>query len=747
MILSKLRKAATLCAGASIIAIIGTASAAAAQSGSAAPDDNAKDTGLGEIVVTAQKRSERLQDVPVTVTAVSPETLNRTAIDSTAGLSTLVPGLNLRESGIGFTPYLRGVGTAATSAGNENPISMYIDNIYLASTNVGLMDLASIDSIEVLKGPQGTLFGRNATGGVIHVKTRVPSHELGGNASVSFDNYETLIAKGYITGGITDTLAADLAVFYRNQNQGYGVNLATGNKVNYRNSITVRGKLYFTPTDIDSFTLAVDYSDLDGSGNAGIAYPGTTTNYGAPDATHPAPNGAPYQYTGSKWDSLGPVDPSQKVEAGGAALTYVHDFSWGSLSSFTAYRKNRLRSQWNGQPNPSGAQLITVNQPDEQFSQEFQLSALPDSKVQWILGAFYLDASARYDPFAVNVPLNPTQTRFITKQTIRSPALYGQVTVPVEALGDTNITGGLRYTIDRRSLVGRLDVALAANPAVVLATPISTDTSKTYKTFTWRLGVDHHFTPDVMAYASYNRGFKAGSYSTVPPTPTPSNPEYLDAYEVGLKSKSLDGRLIFNASAFLYEYKDLQVTIFNGLSALIENAASAEIMGLDVDITAQVTNGLRLSLGAELLDHKYKDYKNAPILRLLTLAQGGGVERTSGDASGKPLMTTSDAVINGAVYYDVSTNAGDLDFAVNFNWNSGYTIDPSAVLKTPSYFELNATAGWTFKNGTTRISIFGKNITDAEIPRVIPVTANPGGYVQVMYRPPATYGVELSQKF
>lgn len=734
--------------GSSVLALLG--SEAVAQSEKAVPEDKNDGVALGEIVVTAQKRSERLQDVPLTVTAVTSDTLSRAAIDSTAGLITLVPGLNLRESGIGFTPYMRGVGTASTSAGNENPISIYIDNIYLASTNVGLMDLASVETIEVLKGPQGTLFGRNATGGVIHVKTRTPSQAFGGTASASFDNYETFVAKGYVTGGITDTLAADLAVFYRDQGQGYGVNRTTGNKTGFTNSFTIRGKLHFTPTDADTFTLALDYSRLNASGNGGIPYPGTTTNWGPPDATHPLPFGAPFQYTGDKWDTVGAIDSFHKVRAGGAALTYVHEFSWASLSSFTAYRKNRLHSGWSGQPIAIPVQLIDVRQPDEQFSQEFQLSSLPSSKVQWIVGAFYLDASSRYDPFAVSgLSVAPTQTRFLAKQSIKSPAIYTQATIPVDALGDTNITGGLRYTIDKRALTGRLEVALAADPSVVLATALPTDASKTYRTFTWRLGIDHHFTPDVMVYASYNRGFKAGSYTTVPPggpNATPSNPEYLDAYEVGLKSKLLDGRVVFNASAFLYEYKDLQVTIFNQTSATIENAASAEVLGLDLDLTAQITNGLRVSLGAELMDHKYVDYKDGPVLTLLTLAEGGGVTRAPGDLSGKPLMNASDASINGGLYYDLATDSGDLDFSANFNWNSGYTIDPSAVLKTPSYFELNVTAGWTFKSGT-RISVFGKNLTNEAIPRAIPTSANPGGYIQVIYRPPVTYGIELSQKF
>ncbi|HKT77623.1 MAG TPA: TonB-dependent receptor plug domain-containing protein, partial [Sphingobium sp.] len=226
---------------------------APAEPGQSAPPSAQRNEGgdisLGDIVVTAQKRSERLQDVPVAVAAVTPETLTKTGIESTAALMSVVPGLNVNDSPFGFRPFLRGVGTSSSAAGNENSVSTYVDNIYMTSMNGGLLNLSSIESIEVLKGPQGTLFGRNATGGVIHVKTRDPSHDLGGSFSLSFDNYETVIAKAYLTGGLSDNLAADIAVYYRDQGDGYGTNLATGSDVGKDKSFTVRSKLLFTPTD------------------------------------------------------------------------------------------------------------------------------------------------------------------------------------------------------------------------------------------------------------------------------------------------------------------------------------------------------------------------------------------------------------------------------------------------------------------------------------------------------------------
>ena len=689
---------------------------------------------------------------------MTPETLTKTGIESTAALMSVVPGLNVNDSPFGFRPFLRGVGTSSSAAGNENSVSTYVDNIYLTSMNGGLLNLSSIESIEVLKGPQGTLFGRNATGGVIHVKTRDPSHDLGGSFYLSLDNYETVTAKAYLTGGLSDNLAADIALYYRDQNDGYGTNLATGSDVGKDKSFTVRSKLLFTPTDNDTLTLAVDYSETKSTGQVYRPFEGTTVQWGPPDATHPLPFGAPYVFKGGAWDVDMATDPYFRSKAGGGSLTYVHEFPWASLSSFTAYRKSKMHTGWNSTPIPTNATFAGYIQPENQFSQELQLSSLPGSKVQWILGAYYLDAEVKYDPFFLTgLTLAPVQQQFRMKQTIKSPALYGQVTVPVEALGDTNITGGLRYTIDKRTIVGHIEVIPQAtplgpveNPTTILRIVNPTDARKTFKTFTWRLSVDHHFTPDIMAYASYNRGFKAGSYNSIPPggpNTQPTNPEYLDAYEVGMKNILFGGKATLNLSAFYYQYTDMQVTIFNAASAITVNAAEAEIKGLSAELNAQLTRNFRLALGGEFLDHKFKDYKNGPILTPLTLAQGGGVERTFGDLSGKRLPWASDTIVNAGLFYDLPTDIGDFDANLNYTWNSGYSFEPSDAIRSGSFGDLNVTLGWKSLDGKTRVAAFGKNLTNEKAARAVSTGGNPGGYLEVQYRPPRTYGVSLSQEF
>lgn len=734
---------------------------AAAQTAAGVADKPAADpNAYSEIVVTAQKRSQRLQDVPVSVQALTPATIERAGAETTAALQTLVPGLNVNDSASGFRPFIRGVGTSTAAAGNENSVSTYIDNIYLTSMNGGLLDLGSIESIEVLKGPQGTLFGRNATGGVIHIKTKTPSHNFSGNATLKYDNYETFVGSSYVTGGISDTLAADLAVYYRHQGQGYGKNLATGHEINKDESFTIRSKILFTPGDDDTFTLAADYSKLKSTGQNYRPYPGTSVGWGGNDPD-PSKLGGPYNFPqeGGYWDIDHAVDPFYRQWAAGVSLTYEHDFSWATLSSFTAFRKSKIEQGWNSVPIPINATFIGWWQPEQQFSQEFQLASRSGSPVQWILGAYFLKAQVSYDPLFITglSQKNPTrQQQFNMKQKIQSPALYGQFTAPIEALGDTNITGGLRYTIDKRSIVGDIETVPQVSPVgpnfdlsdrSILSL---TDASKTFRTFTWRLGIDHHLSPNSMLYLSYNRGFKAGAYNSIPPggpTAKPTNPEYLDAYEIGMKNTLFDGRATLNVSAFLYQYKDLQVTIINGATAITDNAAKARIKGLDVAFNLKLSDHFRFEFNGELLDHKFLKYPSGPIIEPKSFDQGGGMVRSTGDLKGKPLPYTADATFTTALYFDAPTSFGDIDANANFSYNSGYTYEPSAAIPAKSFVDLGGAIGLTLKNGTTRIAAFGKNLTNEHAPKVVATGGNPGGYIEIQYRPPRTYGLMISQKF
>lgn len=759
----KFRMRMYLVAGASLYALAGGVSAHAQDAGS----DEASSGGLSEIVVTAQKREQRLQDVPVAVSALSGETLSKVGADQTEALTSLVPGLNLNNSVAGFRPFLRGVGTATAAPGNENSVSIYVDNVYMTVMSAGALNLTSVQSLEVLKGPQGTLFGRNASAGVIHVRTKDPSHDFGGDVSLGMDNYKTLTGTAYVTGGLSENVAADLAVYYRKQYEGYGKNLVTGNDISDDRDVTVRSKLLFTPGDADRIMLSADYSNTHNSGQVLKLWPGFSAAWGGPvTAEYPTQLGSPYEEPAGidPWDVVMATDPFNRVWFAGGSLTWEHEFDWATLSSFTAYREHGNQMAWNYGPAPRAVQQSGWDQSSWQFTQELQLASAKSSNVQWIVGFYYLDtAISNNQIFAglqrgVNatgtadtgcLPASCVQLQFRSRQSTKSPAFYGQVTVPIT--NSTNLTGGLRYTIDKRAMLGGIDVAampdpLNPQPSNVTPLPATVDASRTYKTFTWRAGIDHHFTPGIMVYATYNRGFKAGVFNSVPPNATPTNPEYIDAFEVGMKNTLLGGRATLNIAAFLYKYRDLQVTLFTTAGAVTVNAAKAEIKGVDIDFNAQVTDNLRVTLAGSFLDAKYTEYLNGPILARNPVASGGGLTRTFGDVSGNHLGYTSDVVLNGGLFYETPVSIGTVDANVNVTYNSGFYFEPSELVKQKAFVELTATLGLTLDGGT-RFSVFGRNLANEVIARSVVSGANPGGYLNAQYRPPRTYGIAISQKF
>ncbi|MBL8268631.1 TonB-dependent receptor, partial [Steroidobacter sp.] len=292
--------------------------------------------GLENIVVTAQRRTENLQEVPISVTAVTAESLEKSGITSTSELLNVVPGLTMSRAVKGGAPFIRGVGSQDTSAGNETAVATYVDGVYYMDVTGIMFPFNNVKSIEVLKGPQGTLFGRNATGGLINVITRDPQAEPLVEGSVGYGNYSTMETSLYATGG-SDTLAADVAVYAVRQDKGYGRNLLTGQDVNLRDEKAVRSKVVWTPTANDRLTFSAEWAsnktDLGVSRNL---LPGAYLSGGLTAV------GSPYDVGRSG------VNPSvPEAETWGSYLRYEHDFDNDiTFSILTAVHRNRVRFRY-----------------------------------------------------------------------------------------------------------------------------------------------------------------------------------------------------------------------------------------------------------------------------------------------------------------------------------------------------------------------------------------------------------------
>ena len=680
-------------AGCAIAAIV-TAMPALAQ-------DVQENTGsqLEDIVVTAQKRAENLQDVPISVSAVTASSIAAKGINTLENLSTAMPGITLTRQSSATLIYIRGIGTTGGQAGQEGAVATFVDGVYQPSMSGSTFSLNNIERIEVLKGPQGTLYGRNATGGAVNVITRDPSYTPKAEAGIAVGERDLIESSAYLSSGITDNIAADLSFFYSNTDKGFGRNLTTGKRVNTRQNVAVRGKLLIEPSDDTKIVLSADYFRDSGSYGVSLRPTQGTTRL----LLGPAPD------LGGFYNIESDFNPSLVTENWGGAATVEHDFGSVRLKSITAYRDVYQNQNLDLDFGPLPLFEADLFEYNWQFTQELQLASAADSNVQWIVGLFYLNGMNKYNPFdlfgdglaAEGIWGQYNQARQRTK----SYAAFGQATIP---LGEqTNLTVGARYTIDKRTLKGFAGATLLDQTTVVPLVPV--DESETWKKPTWRIALDHKITPEVMVYGSYSRGFKSGVYNLTAPTDPAVDPETLDAFELGFKSDLFDRRLRINAAGFYYSYDDIQLTIIQGAAQTLLNAAKAEVYGLDLDAQVAVSSALTLTGGLQVIKSKYKDFPGAPI----TANNPNfpyGVIITSGDASGNKLIKTPDFSATFSADYRTPLAGGELGVNVAYSYNDGFYFEPDEVLRQKAYHLVNGQIRWSAPEDQYAVRVFARNL-------------------------------------
>ena len=724
-----------------------------------------ENAGVEEIVVTANKREENIQHVPIAITVVSGARLEANGIEDTRDLPQVVSGLTIFNNVDGTNAYLRGVGTNTVGAGSENSVATYVDNVYMMSTMGGLVQLSSIKQIEVLKGPQGTLFGRNATGGVINIRTLDPQQEPSGNLTVGYGNYNTFTGKVYLTSGITEHLAADIAGFVSLQGDGWGKNLFDGKDVGKSDQYAIRSKWLYEPGDRDQFRLIGDYSVLKGSPYSTAPLPGTAVNYGPGNTTAgerpdlaPYLGGAlapfavvgdPYVFQGGFYDTDVVLQPRSRVRTGGGSLQWDHEFDGLKLMSVTAYRRAEFGDghivQNVSVPAFRSGALLT--QTDTQFSQELQLGSINGARIPWVVGLYYISGEGKYPDFRITGSiLTPLETLgFHATVTAKSGAAFGQVTAPLWSGAD--LTVGLRYTIERRGISGDTFVTLL--PEFGGFTQITPAQSKhtMFRKLTWRISLDQQLAPGVLGYASYNRGFKSGLYNTVPPGGDPIEPEVLDAYEIGLKSDLLDRKLRLNLAAFYYDYKNLQVLVFTPISSLLDNGARARLYGLDLDFTARIGGHLTLTGGASVMDSEFTSYPQAAFYLLQPASAGGGAIQEIHSAKGNKLPYAPDFTFNAGANYSIPIGSGKADFNLNYSYSSKWYPNAGNSISRPSNGLLDVSANYLFPDDKWNLGIWARNITNEKYYVTVSVTGNPGGFASGIAGAPRTYGAKIGYKF
>ena len=691
---------------------------------------------IEEIIVTAQKRSENQQNVPIAISALTGTQLARSGVTNVTDIKVTIPSLNVTNSAGYLSMSLRGIGSNGIGPGVENPIALYIDGVYYGSPASSLMALNNVERIEVLKGPQGTLFGRNATGGLVQVITKTPGDVTTGDFNISYGNLKTVTGNAYISGPLANNLAMDLAVSATSMGDGFGKSLTTGDDVYKLNhDVAVRSKIVFTPSHATKLTLIGDYSDHRDSYLTNVVAPGTISGF--EPAAGPAPS--------LGWNTNDDLTPKTTVKAGGVSLRWDQEVANLNFMSLTAYREARLGTLFDYDGGAGSVEYIDLVQRDDQFSQELQLSAPKTNGLTWLVGAYYYLAHSDYSPFVITandalapdgVTPFPTRVTVRNRQSTESIAGYAQATYEIAA--DTNITLGGRYTSEKRAAYnGSTQLAIPDGP-VFLTIPAD-DRSKRFNKFTYRVSLDHRFSPEVLGYLSYNRGFKSGGFNVPLPGTDPYRPETLDAYEAGLKMDLFDRTVRFNIAGFYYDYKDVQIQQLNQGTIQIINGAKARDYGVDADLTVQATDTLRLVGGFSWISPKFRSFPQC-----FVSSPVGGIPSSFGSCAGNQMPLAAKFTGNVGAAYHVNVGSGVLDATTNLYYSSGFYPESDNVIKQGAYELLNASLKYTFPNGLS-IGAYGKNLTNS---RVINFSSTvPNGTHLVSWQPGRSYGATLGFTF
>jgi iron complex outermembrane receptor protein len=685
---------------------------------------------LEEIVVTAQRRSENLQNVPIAITALTEKEMQAAGVDSTELLQVVTPGLTMNRQLTGSTPYLRGVGSQSVVAGVESPVATYVDGVYYASPFATIFSFNNIDQISVLKGPQGTLFGRNATGGLINITTRDPTVTPSVEGSVGYGNYETTRGSFYATGGVGN-FAADIASVTVQQHEGFGNDLLTGGPVNRIRETGTRSKLLWTPSDTDKITFIADYSDSKTDlGSVLTPVAGTLGISGVP-------------FTGSPYDTNANVYPGVEFRQWGASLKYEHDFGWAKFSTLTAYRFSRTSVVFDqdGSPVPF-VNIDPYNDKDTDWQQELLLVGNA-GKLQWTTGLFVFNDEAGVAPLAIQSFVIPPLNYYINAaQNTNSYSGFAQGTYSLTE--STRATAGVRYTIDEREVFGNQS-ANAMSPAGAGTVLDSVQASKNFPKVTWRAGLDQTLSQGMLLYGSVSTGFKSGVFNTSALSPTPIAPETLTAFELGFKSEFLDHALRFNAATFYYNYKNIQLTRVESGTNILLNAASGKLDGLELESSYAVpvpVGALLLNANLSLLHAYYGSFPDGPVF--IPTGVGGNITE-SRDLSGNTMIRSPRSTFSIGGDYSIPVPGGTFAMSAQFFRSAAFYWDPDDLDRQNAYNLLSAQLSYAFgEEQHYKARVYGQNLTNQYYSTF--TNANAFGTLESA-APPRTYGVAFDFKF
>ena len=702
-------------------------------------------TKLEEIVVTAQKREERLQDVPIAITALTQDTLSGTRTMTAQDIQFSVPAMTyFYDNGFG-QPYMRGVGSELTEPNADASVATYIDGAYVAYSQATIVNLLGVERVEVLEGPQGTLYGRNAVGGAIDIVTLSPGDKLEGAASVTQGNYADKELTAHVSGPVTDNLKVGIyaAGTWANPYVDYvspdGI-YPPGQPRHDRNT-GLRLKAIWDPTGWLKLTGSVEQTVTH-------SFMGNTLRQIDP-TLFPAGKVQIQPYNVYA-DSADFIDINQRV----ATLKEQIDLKWAQIVGISNYRRGQTFSTDDADATQAFILNAYIKVPSRQYSQELQLVSAPSSAVKWIAGVFYFSDSSSFNPDGIVSPLifqpSPifSSAAYGGVDTV-SKAAFGQITVPFDPwIENLRLTLGGRYTVDEKDLTiysKYFDVSdTQLGPTQTFP---DNGESKKWSKFTPKATLDYRL-GGTLLYVTYSEGFKSGVFNVLSPsTPGPVNPEVLKAVQVGSKSDLLNNRLRINAEAYHYDWSDLQVEVIDftaGSLGGLQNAASAKMYGADISAEAVVTDNLHLRLA---ISGEHSEYTSFPSASGFTEVPGTtGLTAISVDATGNQTSRTPKWVLNGgADYTHPVPGGGQLGGHVNVYYNSGYFWTAQNTFRELPYALLGLSADYATPDEHWKFTAWGTNLTNRYYSGEF--TANGAFGILVQDAPPRMFGLTAAYKF
>ena len=732
--------------GVSALALAGgllLATGAQAQAQETETNAQQDDGTIGVIMVTANRREESSQSVPLSITALGAEQIQDAGFTNSLGIGDQVPNLEIKTFGGVPNIFIRGVGNNDFNSSSVSPISVYRDDVVVASTGSQIFALFDLERIEVLRGPQGTLFGKNTTGGAIQYVSKLPTDMFEGYARAGIGRFNLHEVEAAASLPLAEGLSMRVSGLVRRRD-GERLNIFNGDDAIDVDEAAARAILrYRGDGGLDvrlSAGMGRDRSDYLNPKPLGVINGADIFGY-----SDPAPNdvrimnfnGDSRNHSDNWWVSLNATVPLSDT------LTF---------RSITGYDDSAIDNRVDVDGGPLRIDEIKFLTETEQFSQEFQL-LYDDGSLNALLGAYYFDEKlwGRSEADLVGelsfadgaVPLITDSSR-----DNKSYAIFGQATFAITER--FSLTGGLRYTWDevradhRGYLVPGFFDADIPNGDEIDLVPFG-ELSDTFKAWSWRIAADYEVADDVLLYGTVNRGFKSGTFNigiiTSLAERTSVQPETLTAYEVGLKSMLLGRRLRVNLSAFYYDYVDLQVLSVNqqgsGIPTLgLDNAADAKVKGIEAEIFARPTDGLDIGLNFGILDAQYENYTSGAI----DPATGQPRDFSGNTLPGAPKFTLSTF---GKYEFPVTQDHdGSIRIEYNYTGKKFYNnAEDPLVSSGEGYGLVNVRLTFGDNNGEWELAAWVRNLTDKD--HIVDATdLRDFGLIPLYYGERRTYGLE-----